>query len=137
MLIFCSYDITVKTMECDESGEMDANLIDSATEYITRQRIRVAQEKGELVQRGNTLDEEIRRSEREIRAIEHMLAMIKAANDRYRSNLALPGAISHAEDPETEARIAEEEQHQKEMRAELQKIRETEERMMETVRVST
>lgn len=123
-------------MERDDEGEMGANLQDSATEYITRQRIRVAQEKGELVQHGNKLDDDIRRAEREIRAMEHTLAMVKAANDRYRSNLALPGAAMQPEDPELQVLIADEEQRHEEMQTELRHIHNEKKRLIQDAHVS-
>jgi riboflavin biosynthesis pyrimidine reductase len=116
----------------------DEDVTQCATEYVTRQRIRVAQEKGELVARGNSLDDEIRRAEREIRAMEHTLALVKAANDRYRCSLALPGAATVAQvgDPELHAQLENEERRQQELRNELRRIRDTETRMRETSSVS-
>ncbi|XP_059490195.1 coiled-coil domain-containing protein 39-like [Neocloeon triangulifer] len=114
-------DMTLKSMEGTGAENLDS------IQCITKQQIRVAQEKGELVQKGNMLDLHIRTAEKEIQAMEHTLALVKSANDRYRSSLALPGATSaESVDPDLMEKIQQEEQRQNNLRAELKDKKESE-----------
>jgi hypothetical protein len=108
--------MTLKSMEGSSADELDS------IECIKKQQIRVAQEKGELVQKGNQLDLHIRTAEQEIQAMEHTLALVKSANDRYRSSLALPGAQNtDSTDLDLQEKIEAEEKLQRELKAEFRK----------------
>ncbi|CAB3359257.1 Hypothetical predicted protein [Cloeon dipterum] len=120
------FDMTIKSMEGSGAENLDA------AECITKQQIRVAQEKGELVNRGNTLDLQIRTAEKEIQAMENTLTLVKSANDRFRSSLSLPGAQQAEDveiDPDLAGKIKSEEERQVKLKAELRQKKETEAKM--------
>lgn len=123
--------MTLKSMEGSSAKELDS------IECITKQQIRVAQEKGELVQKGNQLDLHIRTAEQEIQAMEHTLALVKSANDRYRSSLALPGAQNYTDgaDLDLQEKIQAEEKLQQELKAELKKKKADESAVLEKCQV--
>jgi len=117
-------------MEGSSAEELDS------IECITKQQIRVAQEKGELVQKGNQLDLHIRTAEQEIQAMEHTLALVKSANDRYRSSLALPGAQNtDSMDLDLQEKIEAEEKLQQELKAEFRKKKADEAAILEKCQV--
>jgi len=69
--------------------------------------------------------------------MEHTLALVKSANDSYRSSLALPGAHSpQFEDPDLLLKIQGEEEKQKELKTELKKRKEAEVQIYDKCQVS-
>lgn len=60
---------------------------ESATTSITQCKIKIAQEKNELQEKGDNLDAKIRKSEKEILAMENTLRLINCTNRSYKLNL--------------------------------------------------
>ncbi|XP_067014621.2 coiled-coil domain-containing protein 39 [Anabrus simplex] len=73
------HDIAVSSLGTDEDGEQVS---------ISHIKIKSAQEKYMLQEQGDELDTKIRRTEKEILAMENTLKVVNAANDTYRKNLA-------------------------------------------------
>ncbi|XP_021929436.1 coiled-coil domain-containing protein 39-like isoform X2 [Zootermopsis nevadensis] len=73
------YDIVMSSLGQSESGEQLS---------VTYFKIKSAQEKYELQQQGDKLDEKIRTTEKEIQAMENTLKVINLANDKYKKNLS-------------------------------------------------
>ncbi|KAJ9581586.1 hypothetical protein L9F63_023233, partial [Diploptera punctata] len=73
------YDIVMSSLGKTEDGEHLS---------VTYFKIKSAQEKYELQQHGDKLDAKIRKTEKEILAMENTLRIINAANDKYRRNLS-------------------------------------------------